>query len=283
MRVAFLALIAVVVLVALLLLVARQRWQAATSEFERQLNQPGDPAAVPPPFSEADLEGLPGPVARYFRRVLKTGQRHVKLATFEQQGEFLMQPRADGWRPFEARHTATTGPPGFVWDAKIAAMPGVTARVRDAFLAGNGYMKASLLGLVTLVHTEKTPEIAQGALYRYLAEAVWLPTALLRSEGVTWLPRDPRSATAQLKVGATEVSLDFFFGADDLVERVYAKDRDRDVGGHGVPTPWQGHFKNYQEREGMFVPLDGEVEWILPEGPQPYWRGHAVTVHYQLR
>ncbi len=272
-----------VVLLALILLVASRRWQAMTAEFRQKLSVALGPVGLPPPFSEADLKLLPEPVARYFRLVLKPGQRHVKLATFEQEGEFLLQPKPDGWRKFTATHTASANPPGFVWDAEIAAMPGVGVRVRDAFLAGNGYMKASLLGLVNLVDTEKTPEIAQGALCRYLAEGVWLPTALLPSEGVKWQSRDAQSAIALLAVGGTEARLEFHFGADGLVERVYTENRARDVGGTLVPTPWQGRFRNYQQREGMLIPLEGEVEWILPEGAQPYWRGRAVSVQYELR
>ena len=35
-------------------------------------------------------------------------------------------------------------------------------------------------------------------------------------------------------------------------------------------------------RDGMRVPLDGEVEWILPEGPRPYWRGHLQDIRFEL-
>lgn len=33
------------------------------------------------------------------------------------------------------------------------------------------------------------------------------------------------------------------------------------------------------------IPLRGEVEWPLPEGPQPYWRGSvtAVTFAYEVQ
>ena len=36
-------------------------------------------------------------------------------------------------------------------------------------------------------------------------------------------------------------------------------------------SEWRsGHFWNYEERDGMRVPLDGEVAWLLPEGAKPY-------------
>jgi hypothetical protein len=30
----------------------------------------------------------------------------------------------------------------------------------------------------------------------------------------------------------------------------------------------------------MRVPMSGEVSWILPEGPRPYWRGRVTRLEY---
>jgi hypothetical protein len=46
----------------------------------------------------------------------------------------------------------------------------------------------------TLVNLRGTPEIAQGELMRFLAEAAWYPTALLPSQGVQWKAIDDFSA-----------------------------------------------------------------------------------------
>jgi hypothetical protein len=32
----------------------------------------------------------------------------------------------------------------------------------------------------------------------------------------------------------------------------------------------------------VLVPLDGEVEWLLPEGKKPYWRGHIDEIDHEL-
>jgi len=233
-------------------------------------------------FNASELAGVPEPVARYFRAVLREGQPPVRRARFRQQGQFLMKPETNSWAPFEARHEAVTQPSGFVWDARMRMAPGLSVRVRDGFVAGRGQMLASLLGLFPLVHVEGTPEIAAGALHRYLAEAAWLPTALLPSAGVAWSPLDETSARATLSVAGTTVSLDFHFGLDGLLERVFTPARMRDVGGRALPTPWQGRWFDYVEREGLRIPLRGEVEWLLPEGPQLYWRGRLVEVAYEL-
>jgi hypothetical protein len=125
-----------------------------------------------------------------------------------------------------------------------------------------------------------TPDVNAGALHRYLAEGVWMPTALLPSQGVVWTALDDTSARATLTAGATTVSLDVFFGPDGLITRVFTPGRARDVDGRAVPTPWEGRFSDYAGREGMRIPLTGEVAWILPGGPQPYWRGRITGAAY---
>jgi hypothetical protein len=32
----------------------------------------------------------------------------------------------------------------------------------------------------------------------------------------------------------------------------------------------------------MQIPLEGEVAWLLPEGPKPYWRGRITDIAYEL-
>ncbi len=115
---------------------------------------------------------------------------------------------------------------------------------------------------------------------RFFAEATWYPTVLLPSQGVRWEPMDDRSARATLTDGDISVSLLFSFNDAGLVDLVRADARGRTLGGKIVPTPWQGRFWNYQERDGMQVPLDGEVAWLLPGGPKPYWRGHISAIEY---
>ncbi|HET9315520.1 MAG TPA: DUF6544 family protein [Vicinamibacteria bacterium] len=227
-----------------------------------------------------DAEALPQPVHRYFERALPEGQRRIAWARVQQRGSFLV--RAPGrWRQFRATQTFTTRPPGFVWDARIRLLAGVPILVRDSFHEGAGSMRATLLGF-RLADTAGTPAIATAALQRYLAEAALLPTALLPSAGVSWTPIDASSARASLAAGTTRVSLEFRFGGDGLVESVYAPARMRDVKGQGVATPWLGRWWDYEEQDGLLAPRRGEVEWLLPQGPRPYWRGEITRIEYEL-
>jgi hypothetical protein len=160
--------------------------------------------------------------------------------------------------------------------------PGLPVRVHDAYVAGEGILHASLLGLIPVVDMRGTDEVAEGELMRFFAEAAWYPTALLPSRGVRWEPADDRSARATLEEGDISITMLFTFDEQGLIETVSAESRGRAVGREVVPTPWRGRFRNYEERDGMRVPLNGEVAWLLPEGEKPYWRGHITEISHEF-
>jgi len=254
------------------------RWQRSTDAALARLRDAAGRAVVAR-YSAAELAGLPAPVQRYFHAVLREGQRVPTSARIEQDGTFLLRP-PDGWRPFRSTEHLVSHPPGFLWDAGIRAAPGLVVRVRDASIGGVGSMRASLLGVLPVVAVEGTPDIAQGALLRWLAEAAWMPTALLPSAGVLWLPLDDSTARATVGVSGVSVWLDFHFGADSLIARTFTSSRGRDVNGVSVPTPWEGRFTDYQTRGGMRIPIQGEVAWLLPQGRQAYWRGRIAAIAF---
>lgn len=140
----------------------------------------------------------------------------------------------------------------------------------------------SILGLYPLMEMRGTGDIATGELMRYLAETPWYPTALLPGQGVAWTAIDDASARATLTDGAVSVSLTFRFGADDLITSGRAEARGRSVAGAIVPTPWEGRWSRYARRDGMLVPMAGEVAWELPEGDKPYWRGQVTSLRYDM-
>jgi hypothetical protein len=158
----------------------------------------------------------------------------------------------------------------------------LSANVHDAYIAGEGILHPAILGLFTLADMDGSGEIARGELMRFFAEAAWYPTALLPSQGVIWEEADESSARATLHDGDIELTMTFRFNkSDGLIDTVEAETRGRTVSGKIVMTPWQGRFWNYAERDGMKVPLDGEVAWLLAKGPKPYWRGSIKAVSYE--
>lgn len=198
------------------------------------------------------------------------------------EGVFNMAETTDRWRPFTSDQRVITRRPGFDWDARVKMMPGLTVRVHDAYVEGEGILYAALLGLIPLVDLRGAGDVAEGELMRFFAEAAWYPTALLPSQGVRWEALDARSARATLTDGSIALAMIFTFDDSGTIETVRAEARGRTVGKQVIPTPWQGRFWNYQERGGMRVPLEGEVAWLLPEGAKPYWRGRITEIAYEF-
>ena len=250
-------------------------WSGRVEALVQRMQAAEAGVAAPRP-DPAALEGLPAPVARYLRKVLPDGAALPVRVEMEHAGRFNMGEGAENWKPFTSRQSVTLGRPGFVWDGRIAMAPGLPVRVIDAYVAGEGVLIPALLGLVPLARLAGGGAIAEGELLRWLAEAAWYPGVLLPGGGVAWRAVDDRSAEARLRDGAVEVRLLFRFGEDDLIASVRAEGRGRMVAGQMVPTPWEGRWWGYEARDGMLVPTEGEVAWILPEGPKPYWQGRVT-------
>jgi hypothetical protein len=257
------------------------RWHVGTKALRAQLRATRVPI-TPATYAPRELEGLPPPVQRYFRAVLTEGQPIVAAVRVAHAGQFNMSETHAKWRAFTSDQLVITRRLGFDWDACIRMAPGMHVFVHDAYVAGEGILHAALCGLITLADLRGTPEVAEGELMRFLAEAVWYPTALLPSQGVRWDAIDDTSARASLVDGVTTVSLAFRFDAEGLIHTVHATARYRTVNGELVATPWQGRFWAHEVRGGMRIPLHGEVAWLLPDGPSPYWRGRITDIVYEL-
>ncbi len=225
-----------------------------------------------------DRANLPSPVRRYFAFALRAEQPAILHAYLDQEGTFAI--KRDAWHPFAATEHITAHPVGFSWNARISMYPLVSVRVRDAYANGQGSMAARIAGIFPLVNQRGTPELGEAALMRYLAEAVWMPTALLPDNGVTWEAKDDDSARATLVDGANRASLLFTFAADGSITRIVGE-RYRDESGQNVLRPWVGKHSHYTRIDGMMIPTEGEVGWVMPDGYFPYWRGKQVHARYE--
>lgn len=273
--------VALTAIIAVALLYGSARWQSATTKMHARLEAARLPMGTKT-YSPSELTGLPAPVQRYFRTVLEDGQAMISAVRVEHTGTFNMSETGEQWKPFTSIQRVITRRPGFDWEGRIAMMPGLSVRVHDAYIAGEGILHASLFGLVSMVNLRGTPEVAHGELMRFFAEAAWYPTALLPSQGVTWEAVDDGSARATLQDGEISLTMLFRFNEEGLIESVRAEARGRTVAGAVIPTPWEGRWSNYELRDKMRIPIEGEVSWMLPEGPKPYWRGRIKRISYEF-
>jgi hypothetical protein len=219
-------------------------------------------------------------VERYFRHTLKDGQALIGAATFRQAGTLRTSIAEESWSSFSARHLAVPPATGFIWNAKVQTPIATHVRVMDSYVAGIGSGRISFLSAIPVASEVGRPELNAGALHRYLAEAVWYPTALLPQSGVVWRAIDDASAMATLTSNGTTVSLEFRFNGVGEVTGIFTPARFGRFDGKYRPTPWEGHFRDYQVRAGMRIPLYGEVGWHADGKLALVWKGNITDAEY---
>jgi hypothetical protein len=170
--------------------------------------------------------------------------------------------------------------PGFLWDARISMLPGVTVRVVDSYIAGRGLLHAAVQGLFSMAALQGDGEIARGELMRWFAEAAWYPTALLPSQGTQWQAVDDRSALATATDGPIRLTLLFSFDDAGLISAFRAEARGAMVGQQMVMAPWEGIWSNYQAHDGVLVPCTGEVAWMRDGARRPYFVGTVTALKF---
>jgi hypothetical protein len=254
------------------------RQRRATSDLIEEVTRAAEHKSASVDFES--LSELPDPVEKYFRLVLADGQPCIRLARFTQRGELRINERSDRWSRFTASQVVDAGTPGFVWDARVSVTPLLHVRVRDGYVAGRGSGVVTLLSALTVASESDRPELNSGALHRYLAEAVWYPTALLPSAGVEWSAIDGTRALAKLTDSGVSVSLEFRFNDVGEVTGIYAAERWGRFGDTYELIPWEGRFGNYTRKQGVLVPTTGEVGWHRAGGFWSFWKGQLLDLNY---
>ena len=258
------------------------RMAALTRGLEAARNLGPVKPLYPTHYDAHELEGLPAPVQRYFRAVLKNGQAIVSAVTIEMVGTINMSATAEQWKPFTSKQRVVTRRAGFMWDAQISMLPGMKVRVVDSYIAGKGLVQAAMLGLFTVADVGGGGEMARGEFMRFFAETPWYPTALLPSQGVQWAAVDDTSANATIVDGPLTLTLLFHFNDAGLIDSVRAEARGGMVGKEMLMRPWECGLSNYQVRDGMTVPISGEAAWVRPDGRKTYFIGSVKSMAYEF-
>jgi len=231
-------------------------------------------------FSFNDIEGLPEPVQRYFKYALKDGQEHIKFVRLKQVGEFRMKEN-QSWMPIKAEQYFTTEDPAFIWRVKFTMAPFIWIDGRDMYYQGKGNMLIKILSTITVADATGS-EMDISSLIRFLAEAPWFPTALLPSDYLEWKEIDSNSARAVIKDnGYTALGI-FTFNEKGEIIKFVTNDRYMEADGKYFKEQWAGYYRNYQEIEGMKIPMEGEVEWNLSDKDLPYAKLKITDIQYNV-
>lgn len=229
------------------------------------------------------LDSLPRPVLRYLNHALPPPLRGLRLIRYQQRGTMRTNPINQKWMKFTALQVIGPRTTEFLWTARAEIAPLLHVQVMDSFLGGRGSGQVALLSAVPVASDGDTLEMNSGSLHRFLAEAVWYPSALLPSSQLMWAPVDDSRAIATLTRGPVKVSLEFRFSLDNEVTSIYTPGRWGSFDGAYKQVAWEGKFRNYSRRNGVLVPTEGEVGWYTDGHWQSVWRGTVVSASMEFQ
>lgn len=220
-------------------------------------------------YSIKQLDGLPEPVQRYFNYVLKDGQPYISTVRITHNGFFKTDLKKglikiSGEQYFSARK------PQFIWKGTTTMFT-----ARDLFIDDKGGLMVTIFNVLNLVNA-KGSHYDDGELQRWLAESVWSPTNLLPSEYVSW---------SAIDVDAAKLSFHYNAVAFDFMVRFNAIGEIIEMEGERFMTVekkeiWVCKMANYQERNGVKIPISDQAIWRLKEGDQVYAKFEVQTIAY---
>jgi hypothetical protein len=220
-------------------------------------------------FSYKQLVGLPEPVRRYFKHVLKEGQPYISYARIKHTGQFKTAPNNE-WADIEGESYFTAQKPGFIWKGTTTLLT-----ARDRFISDKGRLTVSLLSLYPIVDG-KGEKFNQGELLRWLGESVWFPTNLLPNERLSWTPIDKMTAKLTFNYNGNSIFYIVTFNNRGEMTQVATK---RYMGEENLET-WIGKFTDYQKRNGILVPCTIEAIWRLKTGDFSYAKFNVNELDY---
>lgn len=220
-------------------------------------------------FNHQQLVGLPEPVQRYFKHILKDGQPYISYARIKHDGQFKMGLDKD-WIKIKGEQYATTEKPGFIWKGTTSMFV-----ARDMYISNRGRLIASLFSLYNVVDA-KGKNYNQGELLRWLGESVLYPTNFLPSEKLKWFPINFQ--TAKLTFNHKGLSLYFicsFNKKGEMTEMESMRYMDED----SLET-WVIKSSEYKNMNDIIVPTSFDVLWRLCKGDFSYAKFHITEIEY---
>ncbi len=215
-------------------------------------------------YDPAQLSGLPTPVQRYFRHVLKSGQPYIRSVRLRHDGQFKTDLKKD-WMDITGEEYFVADKPAYIWNGTTTWFSAC-----DQYVTGRGSLTVRLLGAFPIQHASG-PSVDEGELLRYLAETIWFPTSLLPGGPAVWSPIDDSSATLTLTVNGLTVSCQMHFNEKGEIVRYQAQRYNMT---HRIP--WTGQVSDYREVDGVRIPFQASAAWVIDGVEQPYAK---FTVH----
>jgi hypothetical protein len=220
-------------------------------------------------YKQEQLIGLPAPVQRYFKHVLKDGQAYISYARIKHNGQFKTNIDK-GWTNITGEQYATTEKPGFIWKGCTSMFV-----ARDMYISDKGRLIVSLFSLYNIVDAQGD-QYNQGELLRWLGESILYPTNLLPNPQLQWLTINDK--TAKLIYSYKGLSLFFKITFNEIGE-ITEMETKRYMDEKNLET-WIIKATNYKQLNNILIPTNFEVIWRLEKGDFSYAKFNVTEVEY---
>lgn len=248
-------------------LVRRSRPPRAFTRAVRAAGLPAGPVSADP-VTEADLDGLPSPAARYLRAMGVLGRPRTWSLRAHVVGRFRRRPDQP-WMPMDA------------WQYNAAVEVGRLFRMRlvfgrvlpmwgwDTYRGGRGRMRGRLLALVP-VADGAGPEYDTSELVTWLNDAVLMAPAMLLHPRTSWASTGDDGFRVSVTDTGRTVAADVLLDDAGRPRDFRTEDRWADLPGGLVRAPWSTPVTGWTVVEGRPRMTGGAAVWHLPDGEYRY-------------
>lgn len=219
---------------------------------------------------DTELETLPLSVQRWLKNSGAAERSAIKSVHLKQSGLIRLKPEQQKWTKAEAEQVIMTDPPSFIWTVKMKVNPFMAVIGRDSFKGGKAQMLVKLAALVPLAQVEDDAKTNESALQRFLMEMAWYPTAALLPY-VTWKEVDETTAEATMSYSGVKGTATFHVNDQGELVKVTAS-RFKDSGADAQRFPCVAEIKQQMKVDGIVVPAEIEITWLLEEGPFTWYK-----------
>ncbi len=228
---------------------------AVAAEAARQ------PTAAPTLVTDADVDALPAPVARWMRRVGVVGTPRVHNFVVDMHAQLNRGP-GEPWMETPVLQVSFVPEPTRLFLLRTR-MKGLPVTGLHAYTHDGARMQIRVAGVVDMVD-ESGDAFTRAETVTMLNDFCIMAPGALLDDRFAWQPVNDTSATVTFTNGAHGVSATLFFDAnDDLVD--FASD-DR----HSLPDDgerWTTPLRAHRDMNGLRLPAEGDAIWHYADKP----------------
>ena len=226
-----------------------------------------------------DIKDLPAPVRNYLESCGYIGKRKMDFVKMEYRDVAFSQGRQGPELTIDYTQYDIAAVPCRM--ALIeSSMFGIPFQGYDSYRDGKGGMKGVIAKLITLFD-QKGKEMDRACLATYLAESMFIPTALLQ-DCMEFEEIDDFHVKASISAYGDKVSGIFTFNEDHEMVSFTTEDR-AVVASDGTIeyVPWEARCGDYKTGpDGIRIPGTFQAVWNYPDGDFIYFDGKISSITY---